>query len=369
MYLQSLTTAVPATAYCQSELLEIFLHSQARHRLKERSQGLMEKILRADNGIETRHLAIENLEGIFDLDAESLNRAFECHAPRLAGEALRAGLDRAALRPADLDALFVCTCTGYLCPGVGSHVAEARGLRSDVYLQDLVGMGCGAAIPTLRAAHGFMRANPGARVATVAVEICSAAFYLDDDPGVLISACLFGDGAACAVFGPDAPGTGAWTPSSFDTVHCPRDRELLRFVNRQGKLRNQLHRSVPEVAAKAVRGLYDRYIQENGTSEHHPLAHPGGRDVVDALSAVFDDHAFPESRWILRHGGNLSSPSILFALASHLSQTDFRARVELPPSWIADRAPVERTVDTFWLTSFGAGFTAHGCTLNSGHKA
>src|SRR5699024_115449 len=130
---------------------------------------------------------------------------------------------------------------------------EIGRLRADAYLMDLVGMGCGAAIPTLRAAHGFAQANPGARIAVVAVEICSAAFYLDDDPGVLISACLFGDGAACAVFGPEAPQDApAWRLRSFDTIHRPHDRELLRFGNRQGKLRNQLHRSVPQVAAEAV---------------------------------------------------------------------------------------------------------------------
>ena len=30
---------------------------------------------------------------------------------------------------------------------------------------------------------------------SICVEVCSAAMYLDNDPGVLISACLFGDGA------------------------------------------------------------------------------------------------------------------------------------------------------------------------------
>ena len=82
---------------------------------------------------------------------------------------------------ADVDALFLCTCTGYLCPGVSSYVAEQMGMRDDVYLADLVGLGCGAAIPTLRAAHGFLAANPNAVVATVAVEICSSAYYADDD--------------------------------------------------------------------------------------------------------------------------------------------------------------------------------------------
>ena len=52
----------------------------------------------------------------------------------------------------------------------------------------------------LRAASHVLAAEPGATVACVAVEICSAAFYLDDDPGVIISACLFSDGAAASIW-------------------------------------------------------------------------------------------------------------------------------------------------------------------------
>ena len=39
-------------------------------------------------------------------------------------------------------------------------------------------------------------------VAMIAVEISSAAFYIDDDPGVLISLCLFGDGASASIWEP-----------------------------------------------------------------------------------------------------------------------------------------------------------------------
>ena len=44
----------------------------------------------------------------------------------------------------------------------------ARGEMNVGSLADLVGLGCGAAIPMLRAAQGFLAANPQAVVATVA---------------------------------------------------------------------------------------------------------------------------------------------------------------------------------------------------------
>ena len=141
--------------------------------------ALIEKILTNNaSGIERRNLALDSIEESFGLCAQKLNHSFERKAPPLASAALLDALQKSGRVAADVDALFVCTCTGYLCPGVSSHMAELTGMRHDVYLADLVGLGCGAAIPMLRAAQGFLAANPQAVVATVAVEICSAAFLL-----------------------------------------------------------------------------------------------------------------------------------------------------------------------------------------------
>ena len=57
---------------------------------------------------------------------------------------------------------------------IGAHFPDGF----DVYLQDIVGLGCGAAIPTLRSASHFLCAHPSAKVAVVAVEICSAVVQL-----------------------------------------------------------------------------------------------------------------------------------------------------------------------------------------------
>ena len=200
MFLESLTTAFPSFSYSQKDCLEITSESPAVQRLRPRSQSLLGKVLSGDSGIEKRHFATEDPTRLFDCDAGELNANFEREAPRLAQEALVQAVQEASLGISDIDALIVCTCTGYICPGVSSHVAERSGMRNNVYLSDIVGLGCGAAVPALRAAQGFLKANPGSRVATVAVEICSAAFYLDDDAGVLISLCLFGDGASAAIW-------------------------------------------------------------------------------------------------------------------------------------------------------------------------
>jgi predicted naringenin-chalcone synthase len=344
MYLHALATAVPTATYSQARCWEIVHSSNVRQRLTKRSRLILHSILSGDHGIATRHFAVPNIERVFDLTADELNAAFRTEGPRLAGTALTAALDRAGVRPADLDALLICTCTGYLCPGLTSYVAEQLGLRPNAFLQDLVGLGCGAAIPTLRAASYLLAAQPGATVACIALEICSAAFYLDDDPGVLISACLFSDGAAATVWRA-TPGPGGLRCFDFNTLHVPADRDLLRFEMHDGKLRNLLHPTVPGLAAAAVGRLWG---ERGPRPVSRVVAHPGGRDVLEALAPVVAPQSLEASTRVLRDCGNMSSPSVLFALEESLKTAT--------PGPEGD----------FWLVSFGAGFSAHSCRIGAG---
>ena len=79
-----------------------------------------------------------------------------------------------------------------MCLGLTSYVAERLGCRPDVLTLDLVGQGCVAALPNLSASEALLAAGRRRRVLSIGVEVCSAALYFADDPGVLISACLFG---------------------------------------------------------------------------------------------------------------------------------------------------------------------------------
>jgi predicted naringenin-chalcone synthase len=175
------------------------------------------------------------------------------------------------------------------------------------------------------------------------VEVCSAAFYLDDDPGVLVSACLFADGAAATIWR-SRPGPGALECRDFTTLHQPANRDRIRFEMRQGKLRNLLDAAVPELAAAAVTELLGAERARRGARPiSRIVTHVGGRDVLDALERTCGD--LTPSRQVLRECGNMSSPSVLFALE--------RALRDGSPDVDSD----------WWMTSFGAGFSAHGCRI------
>ena len=345
MYLHALATALPSTAFTQAECWDILQDSDQRQCLSRRSMLTLRAILRHDSGISTRHFALPDIARVFSMNADELNEAFRREAPVLAGRALTSALAQAGVAVAEVDALLICTCTGYLCPGVTSYVAEQLGLRPNVFLQDLVGLGCGAAIPCLRAAEAIIAARPSAVVACVAVEICSAAFYVDDDPGVLVSACLFGDGAAATVWR-GTPGPRALQCGDFSTVHQPANRDRIRFEMREGKLRNLLDASVPALAAAAVAQLL---TEERDRPEARPISrlicHVGGRDVLDEIERTCGGFDLTASRQVLRECGNMSSPSVLFALERALR----------------DGSPDDQ--GDWWLISFGAGFSAHGCRI------
>ena len=340
MYLQALASAFPDARYTQSECWQIAKSSPFLASLNRRSAKILETVLSGSSGIETRHFAIPTGK-LFSADAEDLNKAFEQAAPYLAAAALRKACHSAGLEPRAIDALFVCTCTGYLCPGVSSHLAEQTGVRSDAFLNDMTGLGCGAALPTLHAASCFLAAHPEATVATVAVEVCSAAFYLDDDAGVIVSACLFGDGASAALWR-SADAGGQWRAANFRSLHRPEEREKIRFVNAGGRLKNQLHRTVPQVAAESVEMLFSLC----GGKPDQVIAHAGGRDVIEAIEARLPEYSLAETREAFRKYGNLSSPSVLCALEERLSKAN------------GDKL--------LWLTTFGAGFAAHSCELSRG---
>jgi predicted naringenin-chalcone synthase len=345
MYLHALATTVPDARYTQEQCWELASRSSLRQTLSRRSFLVLRAILHGkQSGITSRHFAASDVENIFTRSADELNEIFRQEAPRLASRALQAALEQARVRTNRVDALLVSTCTGYLCPCVTSYVAEQLGLRPDAFLQDLVGLGCGAAVPTLRAAQAILHLNPDAVVACVSVEVCSAAFYMDDDPGVLVSACLFADGAAATIWRSQPADERAFACDRFTTHHEPAHRDRLRFEQRQGKLRNLLDPTVPELASQAVRRLFDAEVAQ---PEQRPIAravlHPGGRDVLDAIQLVLPDFDLGPSRRVLDRYGNMSSPSVLFALEEALRE---------------DAPDAERD---WWLASFGAGFSAHAC--------
>ncbi|HKT72187.1 MAG TPA: 3-oxoacyl-[acyl-carrier-protein] synthase III C-terminal domain-containing protein [Steroidobacteraceae bacterium] len=349
MYLSSLATAIPDRRYTKSECWNAFAVSDWFLRLDERSRTLAKLVLTRDNGMESRWLAIDSLAEAFAIDPDTLQQRFAKHAPRLATHAGRVALARAGLRPEAIDAVVVTTCTGYLCPGLTTYVIEGLGLSRHIKAFDLVGQGCAGALPNWQLCSALLDCGQCDHLLSICVEVSSAAMYLDDDPGVLVSACLFGDGAGAAVLSRRRPTDRrgiSWHSSS--SIIDPTQREALRFEHRNGLLRNVLTRAVPKLAAQyAEEALTTTLARAELTASAITgwIMHAGGRDVLVALEERLrlPPSALRFSRDTLREYGNLSSAFVYFVLDAALT-------AGAPGGW-------------WWLSSFGAGFSCHGALL------
>ena len=305
MFITGLGTATPPTRYTQIECWEAAQSATQFSRLNLRSRAILKKVLRGDNGIDSRHLALDSLTEVFDLTPDALHARFIKHAPELATQAAERALQDAGLSSPEIDAVIISTCTGYLCPGLTSYVSERLRLRADTLCLDLVGQGCGAAIPNLRTGEALLASGRCRQVLSICVEVCSAAFYLDNDPGVLISACLFGDGAGAAIL-------------ASQTNPKRRPVKWKAVLSAAGVTREQI-------------GAW--------------IWHAGGREVLLALrkKLKLSEADVCHSAAVLRELGNISSPCVYFVLQATL----------------ADNAPG----GLWWMSSFGAGFSCHGALL------
>ena len=352
MFITGIGTALPSRRFSQEDCWNA-AHTNPRFLLlTPRAQALVKKVLLGNNGISSRHLAVNSIDEMFEVTPDAMHQRFVAYAPALGTQAARRALSAAGTALEQIGALVVSTCTGYLCPGLTSYIAEALGLRNDIVMLDLVGQGCGAAVPNMTTAEALLKSQKADAVLSICVEICSAAFYLDEDPGVLISACLFGDAAGALVLSnAPRPGQRRMEWKEVSSIMDPGARDLLRFEQRGGLLRNILTREVPALAAAGAERILRRVLQRAGIHKKEIAAwivHAGGREV---LSSVGERLALgPESlRWsaeVLNDVGNISSPFVIHVLERALAGG-------APPGY-------------WWMTSFGAGFSCHGALLEVG---
>jgi alkylresorcinol/alkylpyrone synthase len=332
-----LATANPPRYVTQEEALSIF---RARFDLEPAEDRLYERIL-VNGPIRGRYVGIDSDAEVGETDPDRLIERYLRHArPMVAGAARRA-LDAAGIEPAGVSGLVVNTCTGYLCPGLSSYVVEDLGLPPSVRPRDLMGMGCGAAIPNLECAADLAE-RTGGPVLSVAVEVCTATLFMGAEPDLVVSNCIFGDGAAAAVLGADQ---GLCRLLDFESGVFPEHREALRYRTVTGRLRNTLSRDVPAIGARSVADVADRLLSRNRMAADAVTwwaVHPGGSAVLDAVrdQCQLSEESLRFSRAVLAEYGNMSSPSVLFVLRRILDE--------------ARPAPGDKGL----LLSFGAGFTA-----------
>ncbi len=342
-YIASFACVVPPLGVDQAASAELVRNHYAS-KLSARSMGLVRATF-SHPGIRKRHFAVDDPARIMDESPDQKIARFTEKSIELSCQAAVKALDQAGVSALDVTALVVNTCTGYICPGISTYLIERLGLPRNTRVYDLVGSGCGGAIPNLQVAESLLKANGGV-VVSVAVEICSSVFQMGNDLSLILSNALFGDGAAAAVLVAE--------PAGFELVasagrYVPEQRDAIRFVHKEGQLHNQLSTGLPDLvktaAAEVVADLLSSQGLQTGDIGHWAF-HTGGEKIINA---VRDEVGVPEeqlmaTRAVLANYGNMSSPTVWFVLE------------ELLRNGIA-------AGEWCIMVAYGAGLSAHACLL------
>ena len=101
----------------------------------------------------------------------------------------------------DIDFLAMCSCTGYVVFRCGSRLITHMGRKKNGTESFQHRAGCVGAVPTLQRAADFVRANPGGKALLLAVEICSACYFVDHALDTVVGNAICADGAAAFLLG------------------------------------------------------------------------------------------------------------------------------------------------------------------------
>ncbi len=346
--LRGLGTATPPLYTTQEDAYAFFTE---QFDLQPDEQVLYRRIL-LDGKIKGRYLGMDDKTEVLDSDPDRRLARYLKFSRSTAVEAARRALAEAGVAPAEIKGLVVNTCTGYLCPGLTSYLAEDLGLGRSIRFQDLMGMGCGAAIPNLEAAAGMLARSGEGPVLSIAVEICTATMFFSHEPELVVSNSIFGDGAAAAVLDLVPAGHPGALARMIDFASglFPQYREDLRYRTEGGRLRNYLTKRVPVIGARTVGEVASRLLNRHGLSRSDIAwwaVHPGGTVVLAQVAKELElaDEALRDSYHVFENYGNMSSPSVLFVLREILD------------------SGLPRPGQKGMLLAFGAGFSAFASLL------
>src|SRR5664279_1823105 len=158
-YVASIGLATPPFRIDQSLAGEI-LEDHAASMLSERSLSIMRKLF-AHPSINSRYFAVDDYETMFNEDPDSRIGRFTRWSIALASEAVMKALDGAGIKVDEVTGLIVNTCTGYICPGISTYLIERLGLSRNIRAYDLLGSGCGGAIPNMQLADALVKQVDG----------------------------------------------------------------------------------------------------------------------------------------------------------------------------------------------------------------
>ncbi len=273
-----------------------------------------------------KRYGIMNIEEVFTATSfEEKNAIYVREVKKLGKNVLLKALNQSNWQADSLDYIITVSCTGIMIPSLDAYLINDLGLKDDVVRLPVTEMGCAAGVSGLIYASNFLKSNPGKRVALVAVESPTATFQLNDHSMAnMVSAAIFGDGAACVLLSSEADAVGPKIVGE-EMYHFKDATHLMGFDMTNHGLKMILDPSVPETIANHFPKIVHPFLERNNSSIEkvdHLIFHPGGRKIVQTVEALFGELGknIDDTREVLRTYGNMSSATVLYVLERFLER-------------------------------------------------
>lgn len=273
-----------------------------------------------NSGIDQRYLACDPDFYLQQRSWTERSNIYEQVGARLAERAAAEAIEHAGLAVKDIDAIVMISTTGTMTPSIPSQLIETMGFRQSVQTIPVFGYGCAGGVLGLRLANDLADANNGQNILLISLELCSLSYdYSQFDKKNMIATALFADGCAAAVLSGQGDPNDNPSFGAFDQKTWPDTRDMMGWEIGETGFDLVLARDIPSFVSKDFSPFCDAFleVQELAKSDlSEPACHPGGGRVVEALEDYFspDLAGIPVTRKILKHHGNMSSPTVLFVL-------------------------------------------------------
>jgi predicted naringenin-chalcone synthase len=299
--------------------------------------------------VDKRYSIMDPIDVFTKTSFEERNDIYVREVIDLGEKVLEKALRKADWKPESLDYIITVSCTGIMIPSLDAYLINSLQLRQDIVRLPVTEMGCAAGISGIIYAKNFLKANPGKRAAVIAVESPTATFQLDDfSMANIVSAAIFGDGAACVLLSSHEEDHGPEIVADemyhfYDNIH------MMGFKLTNSGLQMVLDIEVPETIASHFPDIIHPFLEKNNLKMldvNHLIFHPGGKKIVQTVETLFSDMEknIDDTKEVLRLYGNMSSATVLYVLER-----------------IMDKKPKEGEIGL--MLSFGPGFSAQRVLL------
>ena len=280
---------------------------------------------------------------------EERNDIYIKESIKLGTRCLSDALKKANWSATQIDYLITVSCTGIMIPSIDAYLVNNLKMRHDVVRLPVTEMGCAAGVSGMIYAKNFLKANPGKRAALLAIESPTATFQLQDfSMANIVSAAIFGDGAACVLLSSCPEDHG---PELLDEgmYHFNDAIEMMGFNLTNKGLKMVLDIEVPETISAHFPAIINPFLEKNNLTIDdidHLIFHPGGKKIVQIVEMLFEGYGknIDDTKEVLRLYGNMSSATILYVLERFMDKKIPKGEKGL-------------------MLSFGPGFTAQRILL------